>query len=82
MQSPIFIAAGEDDDLSPIEHTYAFFDEIQAPKRLMIFKGRKHDLPEPMVKTAFADWIWDRFEGKSMESEIIYVDMSGGETKK
>jgi hypothetical protein len=37
MQAPVFIAAGEDDDLSPIEHTYAFFYGIKAPKKLMVF---------------------------------------------
>ena len=80
--SPVFIMAGEDDELSPIEHTYAFYDEIQAPKKLMVFQGRKHELPEPMARTAFADWIADRFEGKPMASGIIYVDMMGRETKK
>jgi hypothetical protein len=57
-------------------------DGDKANKKLMVFQGRRHDLPEPVIKTAFADWIKDRFQGKPMESEIIYVDMMGGETKK
>ena len=72
---PVFMMAGEDDELSPIEHTYAFFEEIKAPKKLMVFQGQKHELPEPMARTAFADWIADRFEGKPIKSEFIYRDM-------
>ncbi len=82
IRSPILIMAGEEDELSPIQYTYEFYEEIQALKTLVVFQGLGHGIPEPLCKTRFADWITDRLNGVPMESEIIYVDVTGGETKK
>jgi dipeptidyl aminopeptidase/acylaminoacyl peptidase len=82
IKSPILIMAGEDDELSPIEYTYEFFEEINAPKTLVVFQGLGHGIPRPICKTRFADWITDRLKEVPMESEIIYVDVTGRETKK
>ena len=79
---PVLIAAGEEDQLSPIEYTYEFYDEIKAPKKLFVYEGKKHDLSGPLVRTKVADWIKERLDGRPMESEIIYVHSAGRETKK
>lgn len=82
IQCPIFIAAGEDDELSPIQYTYNFYDQINAPKKLLVFEGKKHDISGPLVRTKVADWLRDRLDGKPMESEIVYVDVTGREIKR
>ncbi|MFC1867820.1 alpha/beta hydrolase family protein [Thermodesulfobacteriota bacterium] len=79
--APIIILAGEDDDLSPIEHTYRFYNEIKVPKTLVVFKGQKHSMQGPKVFTRMADWVTDRLNGVPLKSEIILVDITGKETK-
>ena len=82
IKRPILIVAGEADELSPIAYTYQFYDEIKSPKKLLVYEGQKHSVPSPIVHTKFADWIKDRLDGKPMESEIIYVEMTGREVKR
>ncbi len=82
IKCPVFIAAGEDDELSPIEYTYQFYSEIKAPKKLLVYEGRKHDISGPLFRTTVADWIKDRLEGKFMDSGIVYIDITGREIKK
>jgi fermentation-respiration switch protein FrsA (DUF1100 family) len=82
IKCPLLILAGEDDELSPIQHTYEFFKELQCPKKLLVFEGLKHSIPSPVAQTKFADWLRDRLDGKPMNSEIIYVEMTGREVKR
>src|SRR5262249_44742593 len=44
VQCPILIQAGEDDELSPIEHTDDLFAQIRQPKRLVVYQGERHGL--------------------------------------
>jgi dipeptidyl aminopeptidase/acylaminoacyl peptidase len=82
IKCPVFIAAGEDDELSPIQHTYDLYDEIQGPKKLLVFEGQRHGLLIPLVRAKIADWMRDRLDGKPMRSEIIRVDAAGVELTK
>jgi pimeloyl-ACP methyl ester carboxylesterase len=81
---PYMIVAGENDQLSPIEHTDALFHFIQAPKKLVIFEGANHGVADaPSVVngeekvTMIADWLLDRIRGKPMTSERVWVDSTG-----
>lgn len=76
---PTLIVAGEDDDLSPIEHTYRLYDEIAGPKTLIVYKGEVHGVSDNLDVRAFiADWMKDRFDGKTLQSRRIFKDCRTG----
>ena len=81
------VIAGENDQLSPIEHTENLFATITAPKRLVIFEGANHGVGDaPSVdngedkNTMLADWLIDRLNGKPFTSERVWIDSSGRAT--
>ena len=83
IQCPYLIVAGEDDDLSPIEHTLKLYDEIAGPKTLVIYKGEVHGVTDNLDVRAFiADWMKDRFDGKPLQSRLIYKDCRTGQEVK
>ena len=76
---PYLIVAGEDDDLSPIEHTYRLYDEIAGPKTLVVYRGEVHGVTDNLdVRALIADWMRDRFDGRPLESRIIVKDCRTG----
>jgi pimeloyl-ACP methyl ester carboxylesterase len=84
IKAPYMAIAGENDQLSPIEHTEALFKTIKAPKRLVIFEGANHGVGDaPSVdngedkNTMLADWLLDRIDGKPCASERVWIDSSG-----
>jgi len=84
---PYMAVAGEDDQLSPIEHSYDLFDIISAPKKLVVYEGANHAISEGMSvrlgesrNTLVADWLKDRLDGKEMKSEKVYIDSTGRAT--
>ena len=81
---PYLMIAGSDDQLSPIEHTYDLFNEINAPKKLIVYEGENHGCTKYAneIATLVADWIKDRLDGKPMKTEHIFVDTSGQEIRK
>jgi dienelactone hydrolase len=80
---PTLIVAGEDDDLSPIEHTYKLYDEIAGPKTLVVYKGEVHGVTDNLDVRAFiADWMKDRFDGKPLQSRRLYKDCRTGQEVK
>ena len=85
--APYMVIAGEDDQLSPIEHTHELFTHIKAPKKLVVYEGANHGLNEGSSvalgenrNTLMADWFADRFAGKTMESESVFIDAVGRAT--
>ena len=77
---PYLSVAGEDDDLSPIEHTYKLHDEIKSPNTLVVYRGELHGVTDNMDVRAFiADWMKDRFAGKPQTSRRIYKDCRTGQ---
>jgi fermentation-respiration switch protein FrsA (DUF1100 family) len=83
---PYLVIAGEDDQLSPVEHTYELFDLIKSPKKLVVFEGANHSVSEGMStrlgenrNTLIADFLKDRIDGKPMTSEKVVVDSTGRE---
>lgn len=75
IKCPFLIVAGEDDQLSPIEYSYNLYDEIKAPKKIIVYEGKGHSIEGHRieVRTLVADWLKDRLDGKPMESEQIFV---------
>jgi dienelactone hydrolase len=84
IQCPYLIVAGEDDELSPIEHTYRLFDQVRAPKELVVYQGELHSIGAgpaaqlgPSRATLIADWLADRMADKPLHSRRVYVETSG-----
>ena len=85
IKCPILIIAGEDDELSPIECTYDLYERIQAPKKLIVYEGAKHNMgPASSVQLGenfgalMADWIADRINGVTVgPDENVLIDMYG-----
>ena len=83
VKCPYLVIAGEDDELSPIEHTYQLFDQVQTPKKLVLYQGERHAIGGPAGGfgpnwlTLVAEWLRDRADGKPMSSEKVYVDVTG-----
>jgi fermentation-respiration switch protein FrsA (DUF1100 family) len=85
--APYMVLAGENDQLSPLEHTEALFRRIRAPKRLVIYEGANHSVADaPSVENGedknslLADWLLDRIEGKPFRSERVWIESSGKAT--
>ncbi len=81
---PYMAIAGENDQLSPIEHTENLFKLIKAPKRLVIYEGANHGVGDsPSADNGedknvlLADWLVDRIAGKPFRSERVWVDLAG-----
>lgn len=80
IECPYLIVAGEDDDLSPIEHSYNLYDSIAAPKTIVVYKGERHGVTDNLdVRALIADWMKDRLEGKPLESRRIYMECRTGQ---
>lgn len=84
VKCPYLVLAGEDDELSPIEHTYHLFDEIPTPKKLVVYQGERHGIGGgpaaalgPQWLNTITDWFYDRFTQKPMQSERTLVDLTG-----
>ena len=83
VKCPWLCIGGEDDELSPIEHTYTLADQIKRPKTLVIYQGERHAIGAaagglgPNWMTLMADWLRDRADGKPLQSEKHYVDTTG-----
>ena len=77
---PYLSVAVEDDDLSPVEHTYKLHDEIKSPNTLVVYRGELQGVTDNMDVRAFiADWMKDRFAGKPLTSRRIYKDCRTGQ---
>ncbi|MFC1945452.1 alpha/beta hydrolase family protein [Chloroflexota bacterium] len=79
IKCPFLIVGGEDDEVSPIEHSYNLYHEIKAPKKIVVYKGERHGISCAMdMQALVADWMKDRLDGKPMQSESILMDAATG----
>ena len=81
IQCPYMVAAGEDDELCPIEFVYQLMDEATCPKVLYVYEGERHSIRNPAARTIIVDWLKDCLDGKPVTSEKVYVETSGKETR-
>lgn len=82
--APYLAIAGEDDQLSPIVHTYDLMERITSPKTLVVYEGANHSISEGASvqlgenrQVLMADWLRDRLEGAPLESEKWFIDAAG-----
>jgi fermentation-respiration switch protein FrsA (DUF1100 family) len=81
VRCPYIAAAGEDDELCPIEFVYEMFEELACPKVLHVYEGERHSIRNPAARTRLIDWLKDRLDGKPVKFEKVYIEMSGKETR-
>lgn len=88
IRAPYLCTTGEWDELSPMVHTERMLATMSNPRRLVVWQEARHALGAcpsvnlgPHPPTLVADWMADRFAGKSMASERWYVDNSGAVKK-
>jgi dienelactone hydrolase len=84
LSCPYLVVAGEDDELSPIEHTFEMVSRIKAPVRMVLFEGEKHSVGGgsasalgPNRTHLVAEWFVDRFAGRPAEDRYEHVGSKG-----
>lgn len=84
---PVLIMAGEEDQLSPVEHSYDLFDRITAPKEMVVYQGANHSVSDATSvslgenpRSYLADWLADRLADKRALSRKAFVDSTGRRT--
>jgi len=84
VRCPYLVLAGEDDELSPIEHTFELLRAIPSPSQLVVYQGERHSLGAgaaasfgPNRHHVVADWVADRFAGRPAEDRFLHVDGTG-----
>jgi len=88
IRMPYLCAAGEFDELSPLENTERLFKALQGPRRLVVYQESRHATAGvastnlgPYLPAMVADWIAARFRGEPFASERWFVDATGRITK-
>lgn len=81
---PYLVLAGEDDELSPIRHTFELLAAIPGPTELVLYQGERHSLGGgpassfgPNRHHVVADWVADRLAGLAARDRFLYVDGTG-----
>jgi dienelactone hydrolase len=84
---PLLVLAGEDDELSPIGHTYRLLARVAGPRELVVYRGERHSIGGgpaarlgPNAMDLAADWFADRFAGRVPEERATLVDVTGQTT--
>jgi len=85
VKCPVQIICGEDEQLSPIEHTRELAGLIKSPVQLVIYEGANHGISGSSMSAALgenpqtiqADWIADRIAGKTAKREQVWIDSTG-----
>jgi pimeloyl-ACP methyl ester carboxylesterase len=85
MQVPWLVVAGDEDELSPMEHSYDLARICASPSPLLVYQQGRHalSLPTPSVAsgpnwlTYSADWLLDRVNGVPADDYVDYVLPSG-----
>jgi dienelactone hydrolase len=81
---PLLVVAGEEDDLSPIEHTWALLEQAAGPRELVLYQGERHGIASgpaagagPIRDEVMAEWLADRLAGRPTQDRLRYVTTSG-----
>ena len=81
---PYLAIAGEDDELSPLHHTFDLLRRIPAPVDLVIYRGERHSIGAgsaaafgPNRHHLIAGWAQDRQDGRPAVDRYRVVDATG-----
>lgn len=85
VRCPALVLAGEDDELSPLHHTFALARRIPAPVDLVVYRGERHSIGTgpaaafgPNRHHLVANWAAERFAGTPARDRLRVVDATGG----
>lgn len=85
MRVPWLVIAGDEDELSPMEHSYDLARDCASPSPMLVYQQGRHalSLPTPSVAlgpswlTYAADWLLDRVNDVPAENYVDYVLPTG-----
>jgi Esterase FrsA-like len=84
---PYLAVAGEDDELSPLHHTFDLLRRIPAPVELVVYRGERHSIGAgsaasfgPNRHHVIAGWAQDRQGGRPARDRFRVVDATGAVT--
>lgn len=84
IRHPYLAIAGEDDELSPVQHTLRIVRSISAPASLVVYRGERHSVGGassarlgPNHLDLAADWLTSRLDGRAPDSTLTVVDTDG-----
>ncbi|MFI6350101.1 alpha/beta hydrolase family protein [Streptomyces sp. NPDC050560] len=85
MSAPWLVVAGDEDELSPVEHSYDLAAACPTPAPMLVYQQGRHalSLPTPSVAlgpnwvTYSADWLLDRVHGVPADDHVDYVLPTG-----
>jgi pimeloyl-ACP methyl ester carboxylesterase len=85
MSAPWLVIAGDEDELSPMDHSYDLARSCPSPAPMLVYQQGRHalSLPTPSVAlgpnwlTYASDWLLDRVSGLPAEDLVDYVLPSG-----
>jgi pimeloyl-ACP methyl ester carboxylesterase len=85
LRMPWLVVAGDADELSPIEHSYALAARCPAPAPMLVYEQGRHALSVqtpsvalgPNWLTYSADWLLDRVHGVPASDYVDYVLANG-----
>jgi dipeptidyl aminopeptidase/acylaminoacyl peptidase len=82
--TPYLVVAGSADQLCPTHFTDAFLKALGGPRQLLLYQDADHGVTGSTAVAAgpdqeefVLDWIRDRLEGKALDSQRWFVDVSG-----
>jgi alpha/beta superfamily hydrolase len=85
MRVPWLVIAGDEDELSPIEHSYDLARQCPSPAPMLVYQQGRHALSLPTLSVALgpnwltyaSDWLLDRVNDVPAEDYVDYVLPSG-----
>ena len=85
MRVPWLVVAGDEDELSPIEHSYELVAACASPSAMLLYQQGRHALSLPTSSVASgpnwltysADWLLDRVNDKPVDEHVDHVLPSG-----
>jgi alpha-beta hydrolase superfamily lysophospholipase len=85
MRVPWLVVAGDDDELSPVEHSYDLARRSSSPAPLLVYQQGRHALSPPTPSVMFgpnwltyaADWLLDRTQGVPAVDYVDYILPTG-----
>ncbi|MEX2486933.1 MAG: alpha/beta hydrolase [Nitriliruptoraceae bacterium] len=89
MTTPWLVLAGEEDELSPIEHSYDLIARSGGPASILVYEGERHafsgspsTVHGPNWNTYAYDWLRDRVDGKAVAEAFEWVGGDGSVSRR
>jgi alpha-beta hydrolase superfamily lysophospholipase len=66
LRVPYLLVGGDLDELTPLDHMHAWFDQLSCPRELWVYRDSYHPMGEVVADAypAIADWLLDALNGR------------------